>query len=185
MHRFSLFPLLFVSAILFGQSPEDILQQNRAWWPEEDAVFLLVHEKVTITQQGDSLFSVAEKWEDRLILSSTGAAMNTGEVSHSDFFQLTELKAATLLPQKKKYKEVAVEDFTTKDVLSGSVFHDDMKETSFLYPGLEPGAQTRLYHKEHIADIRFFHPAYSFPEHKGPLLQGIQFHKSFHSPASS
>jgi hypothetical protein len=129
-------------------------------WPDEDAVFLEIYEKVTISQREDSLFMHSEKRQEKLILTPLGITMNTDEVSHSDFFKLVNLEAATFIPQKKGFKKVEVDDFTTKDVLSGSVFHDDVKETSFLYPGLTEGSKAYLEYTEEVADVRFFPPTY-------------------------
>lgn len=141
--------------LLLAQGPMELLERNKVLWPESDAIFLETKRIVTISFEGDSIKTVSEEWEERLILNQQGSVYAQESVTHSDFFKLRELKASSFAPTKKGFKETSVEEFKTKDKLGGSVFHDDSKETSFLYPGMIEGGKTKMYQRSEILDVRF------------------------------
>jgi hypothetical protein len=77
-------------------------------------------------------------------------------ISFSSFEQIENIEAYALVPKDKTSRKVAAIDFKTRDAeTQGSVFHDDMKETSFTYPGLVEGALRVLKYETAISENRF------------------------------
>jgi len=77
---------------------------------------------------------------------------------HSGFHQLGQYSAYTLTADQKKIK---VTDFKTTDSKSDGIFYDDVKETSFDFPAIGPGAvgtlQTSMQDKDpHLLTPFFF-----------------------------
>ncbi|MEI9947183.1 MAG: DUF3857 domain-containing protein [Chitinophagaceae bacterium] len=62
---------------------------------------------------------------------------------HSGFHQLQEYEAYTEAPGGNKS---VVKDFKTSQNTSGSVFYDDVKETSFNFPNITQGSIGHLEH---------------------------------------
>lgn len=92
---------------------------------------------------------------------SDAAAFNSGVVYHSYFHTLEDLEARTLVPDGKSgYKTVKATDQKTTHATSDAVFYDDSKQTTVTFPGLVPGARTRLQHDLVHNDLHLLTPAH-------------------------
>ena len=147
--------LFFICGFTFSQSPQEELNEAIAQHKGAGMVFTKRIEKYTINIINDTLQVYAQTDEEILILTDEYASQNEKELSYSSFSKYENIKASTLVPSKKKYKEIVVKDFKEKDVLSNSVFHDDVKEISFIYPSLSKGAKKTLSYKELLNEPRF------------------------------
>jgi len=78
-----------------------------------------------------------EQQQIAYLLGTATAFMGEYGFSHSDFQQLVSYDAYTLTPENKKLK---VSEFKTSTDKQSFVFYDDVKETTFNFPAIEPGA---------------------------------------------
>jgi hypothetical protein len=90
--------------------------------------------------------------------SQAGAYLSHYRIYHSSFHQLQQYSAYTVTANAKKIK---VTDFKTTDSKSAGIFYDDVKETSFDFPAIAPGAtgtlETSLLHNDaHMLSPFFF-----------------------------
>lgn len=110
----------------------------RKQFPDEKAVLLnRVFEYNINLKNGVPHVESRELQQIEYLLGSATAYMGGYGFSHSDFHKLVSYDAFTQAPDGKKLK---VSDFTTNDDKAGFVFYDDVKETSFHFPAVEPGA---------------------------------------------
>ena len=89
---------------------------------------------------------------------ASGAFLSKYAFYHSGFHQLQKYSAYTTTADSKKIK---VTDFKTTDSKSNGVFFDDVKETSFDFPGVSQGSvgtlETSMLHKDpHLLAPFFF-----------------------------
>lgn len=147
---------IFIQIVSIAQ-PEVELQKFKEKYPGEHVVILNIskHVDISVNKEG-SLDILRTSTEERFLLNQKSASQyGSDNVSYSHFYELEDIVAYTLVPNGKKYDKVSVEEFTTKDELGGSVFHDDVKIKSFFFPSLQEGAKTFLEHKTRIIEPRF------------------------------
>ncbi len=60
------------------------------------------------------------------------------------FFELDELEACTYVPNGTSLRKVKVTAYQEGQRVSSSIFYDDLKYKSFIYPGIQPGAISEL-----------------------------------------
>jgi hypothetical protein len=135
------------------------LDEVRNKYPGEHAV-VLNHEmsyKISISE-GQPKVTSDETQQILYLSTQAGSYMSNYRFMHSSFNELQQYEAYTRLANDKKIK---VSDFKTTDSKSDGVFYDDVKETSFDFPALAPGAvgtlQVSLLHKDaHLLSPFFF-----------------------------
>ena len=91
------------------------------------------------------------------LLGSATAYMGQYGFSHSDFNELISYEAYTRTADDKKIK---VTEFKTSIDKQNFVFYDDVKEKSFNFPGVEPGAIGNLQVSWHDKDPHLLSPFY-------------------------
>jgi len=151
--------LLFVTAQLQAQTPK-IFEDYRTRYPDEIAAYLQLNREVHINVVDDTIRVTEENYYDLLHLKSTSKAFAKDKVYISEFRQLIDIEAKTLVPNKNKYKTIPVTNFTEKDEQSSGIFYDDSKSKSFVFPSVAPGARTILREKKEIKDPHFVSPFY-------------------------
>ena len=135
----------FLIAIFFcnlnitkAQSIEDIRKQ----FPDEKAVMLNKTLEYNISVKDGKPYVESNEVQQIEYLSGTAAAYMGGYgFFHSDFQKLVTYEAYTRTPNDKKIK---VSEFSTNSNKESFVFYDDVKETSFNFPAVEPGAVGNL-----------------------------------------
>ena len=126
-------------------------------YPDHNAVMLKDHESISIDIEKDSLKIVQDVTNEILYLNDKAHFFNAGKVHYSYFSRLLELEAKTLVPEKNnKYKTMKVQEFSETGETSATVFFDDSRSKSFVYPGLQKGAKTILDYKKQIIDPHLF-----------------------------
>jgi hypothetical protein len=125
-------------AFLKAQNLESIRKQ----FPDEKAVLLNKTLEYTIDIK-DNQPKVESKETEQIeyLLGSATAYMGEYGFSQSDIQQLKSYEAYTITPDNKKLK---VADFTTSIDKESFVFYDDVKQTTFNFPSVEPGAVGNL-----------------------------------------
>lgn len=142
--------------ICAGAQSTEAIQQK---YPGESAVVLNHSIFYKISVQGGQPQVQSEETHQILYLSaSSGAYLSKYGFTHSSFHELQQYAAYTRTAADKKIK---VDNFTTTDSKSNGIFYDDVKETSFDFPDVAPGAvgnlQLSLLHKDpHLLSPFYF-----------------------------
>jgi len=121
-----------------GQTFESIRKQ----FPDEKAVLLNRTLEYNIDlKEGKPFVESHEVQQIEYLLASATAYMGAYSFYHSDFQKLIAYEAYTRTPADKKLK---VSEFKTSTDKENFVFYDDVKETTFNFPAIEPGAVGNL-----------------------------------------
>jgi len=146
--------LAAVSNVLSAQSFETIRKQ----FPDEKAVMLNRTLEYNIDlKNGQPYVESHEQQQIEYLLGTAATFMGKYGFSHSDFQQLVSYDAYTLTPDNKKLK---VSEFKTGTDKESFVFYDDVKETSFNFPAIEPGAIGNLEVSWNNTDPHLLSPFY-------------------------
>ncbi|WP_295673320.1 DUF3857 domain-containing protein [uncultured Mucilaginibacter sp.] len=146
--------LAAVSNVLSAQSFETIRKQ----FPDEKAVMLNRTLEYNIDlKNGRPNVESHEQQQIEYLLGTATAFMGKYGFSHSDFQQLVSYDAYTLTPDNKKLK---VSEFKTGTDKESFVFYDDVKETTFNFPAIEPGAIGNLQVSWNNTDPHLLSPFY-------------------------
>lgn len=136
---------------------EPVLDDWLKKYPDHNAVMLKDHEFINIDIKKDSLEITQDVNTEILYLNDKAHFFNSGKVYYSYFSKLLDLEAKTLVPEKNnKYRTMKVQKFEETGETSGSIFYDDSRSKSFVYPGLQKGAKTVLTYKKQIIDPHLF-----------------------------
>lgn len=160
MNRFAKFllaltPFAFQPLTGRAQTAAEIQQK----YPGENAALLNHNITYHITvQNGQPVVQSDETQQIMYLNAAAGAYMSKFRFTHSSFHELQQYAAYTRTANDKKVK---VDNFTTTDSKSSGVFYDDVKETSFDFPDIGPGAvgnlQVSLLHKDpHLLSPFYF-----------------------------
>jgi len=121
-----------------GQTFESIRKQ----FPDEKAVLLGRALEYNITLREDKPYVESKETQQiEYLLGSATAFMSEYSFFHSSFQQLVAYEAYTRTPDDKKLK---VNEFKTSINKESFVFYDDVKQTTFNFPAVEPGAVGNL-----------------------------------------
>jgi hypothetical protein len=138
-----------------AQTPAQVQQK----FPGENAAMLnhMLNYHITV-QNGQPLVQSEETQQIMYLSAAAGAYLSKYGFVHSSFHELQQYAAFTRTAKDKKVK---VENFTTTDSKSEGVFYDDVKETSFDFPDVGPGAignlQISIRHKDpHLLSPFYF-----------------------------
>ncbi len=181
-------PLVVASSAL---TPEEELARYRAAYPEESAVITDYWREVRMEIIGDSLQILVEQYEERLILDQVGG-WGKDRVYSSSFRAVEDLKAYTLVPSKKKYKQVDVTDFKRSFDRNTYVFYDDTEIISYNFPEVNVGCKVVTRHTWKVTDPRllgqFFFQSY-VPVAKARFTvavpEGVEIQEGLYGPSAS
>lgn len=158
MRNFCAIGLSLLAATIVRPAGAQNLAAIQSKYPGEHQVVLghAMHYKITV-KDGVPYVS-SEESQQFLYLSTEGHSwLSKYGFVHSGFHQLGQYSAYTLTADQKKIK---VTDFKTTDSKSNSIFYDDVKETSFDFPAIGPGAigtlQTSIVDKDPHLLLPFF-----------------------------
>jgi hypothetical protein len=128
-------------------------------FPGENAAMLnhSISYKISI-QNGEPVVQSEETQQIMYLSAAAGAYFTKYGFTHSSFHELQQYAAYTRTANDKKVK---VDNFTTTDSKAEGVFYDDVKETSFDFPDVGPGAvgnlQVSILHKDpHLLSPFYF-----------------------------
>jgi hypothetical protein len=127
-------------------------------FPGEKAVLLNKSLQYNINiKNGQPYVESHESQQIEYLLGSATAYMGQYGFSHSDFQKLISYEAYTRTANDKKLK---VNEFKTITNKESFVFYDDVKETTFNFPSVEPGAVGNLDVSWHNTDPHLLSPYY-------------------------
>lgn len=131
-----------------------ILQHYKEKHPDERVVMLMQEQEYDISKQGTELKILSTTHDRALNLSPQGASPKE-KVTYNSFMDLVDIEAYTMVPETKKYRKVPVKEFSEKDELSTSIFHDDVRSTSFIFPTVAEGCITDMRYTLHIKEPHY------------------------------
>ena len=121
-------------------TPAEEYEYYKAKYPEDNAVITNYWRKLNIRKVADTIQVLIEQYQEILILENALQWAKDKSYS-SSFSKLEEIEAYTLLPEKKKYKKIPVEEFKRAFDTNTFVFYDDSETISYNYPQLVEGAK--------------------------------------------
>jgi len=146
--------LLFSVHLVFAQKG-DIWGSFYEKYKNERVVFVERSETLNISVVGDSLQVFSENVEDILHLKDQSDFYASKRIYGSHFNEVQNIKAKTLVWDKKKYREIAVADFKKNSDRSQGVFFDDSYYYTFNFPSVASRNRTHLEYREVIKDPKF------------------------------
>ncbi|MBL7744354.1 MAG: DUF3857 and transglutaminase domain-containing protein [Chitinophagaceae bacterium] len=154
VYRVIIIPAIISAYLSAAQSVEEI----KAIFPGEQAVVRSHTVHYTIKLKDGQPQAESDEVQELMYLSdNAGSFMSRYSFYHSGFHQVKEYEAYTISPSGKK---ITVKDFKTSQSVSNSVFYDDMKQTSFDFPSITPGAVGHLEYTTVHTNPRLLSPHY-------------------------
>lgn len=147
--------VLLAAQACLGQEFSQTYTSLKQKYPQEQAVYWKYYEDIDISLQADSLLVQSRNYKEMVHLGEMSTVYAKDVVYNSYFHKVSNIQAATLLPNKNKFKKIKVTDFKETFDRDSQVFYDDTKLITFMYPAIEPGAHTVLEYDEKIRDARF------------------------------
>lgn len=156
-NRNRLFFFLFFnvfSLVVVSQNAEEI-DKIRAQYQDAKAIFLTKSEEYRIFIENNVVKGTCNTHEQILINTESGINFQTRSVPSSHFVEVSKIKAFIQIPNGKKYLRKDVEKIEQKDNTDRSVFYDDQKLYSFVYPSAQVGAILNLDYVSTYKEPRF------------------------------
>lgn len=142
------------TTVLHAQMPGEF----KAKFPGEEAVVLNHSVAYQLKIKDGQPYAESRSLEQIMYLSANaGAYLSKYNFYQSSFHKLTAYEAYTKTAEGKK---IRVTDFKTDNSASAGIFYDDVKETSFDFPALSPGAVGNLELTEIHTDAHLLSPFY-------------------------
>lgn len=149
--------------LVFGWAPfvfsqdKVTLDTYRAKYPGEQVILLKDSKHVKFEMVKGELLVIEQIHEEYLVLDQNGGQILAEEsIGHSSFEELKINEAYVMVPTDKGTKKIEVTNISTRDgETDPGIFHDDNKETTLLYPRLEPGALRVLDYTMVTKEVRF------------------------------
>ncbi|PIY09347.1 MAG: hypothetical protein COZ18_08145 [Flexibacter sp. CG_4_10_14_3_um_filter_32_15] len=154
-----LFILFFFSFSLYNNvfSQNPLLEEYRKIYPKEKAIFIYRNKEINIDfdAKKDS-FKIISKIESRMLhLRLHSQAYAQEAIIYSDYTQIKNIDAYSLVQTTEGTKKKQVVNFQTRDAVSDDVFYNDVKEKVFLFSNITAGTQTHLAYTEELLEPRF------------------------------
>ncbi len=145
-----------LSGSLFSQKyDEKEFNAYHEKYPDEQAIFLKYYQDVDIKIVGDSLNVKSSYTRETLHLGTQSNVYAKDGIYSSSLYEIQNINARTLVPEKKKYRTITVTEFKESYDKNSSVFYDDSKYINFFYPAVQPGARTILEYQHKLTEGRF------------------------------
>lgn len=161
---------ILMSALLCGvgasaqqMTPAAEYEAHVAQHPNESGVMIDNWKTFHISLVADTVQIIIEQYQEMLILDNPVAWVKDRAYS-SSLSEVIEIEAYTLVPSKKKYKKVKVEDFKRSYDKNTYVFFDDTEWINYSYPQLARGCKIVTRQRSQLKDAhllgQFFFGSY-------------------------
>jgi hypothetical protein len=164
--------LAFSFALGAKVHPEEEYQKMLELYPDEAAVYLLKKQTINYNWDGEKVNTTVTVYQEIIYLQDNAIRYAADRVFTQSLSKVTDIKAYTMLPAKRKYEKLEVSEYKESFDKDNSVFFDDSKEITFTYPSVQKGAKTVLEYTKTISDPRligmFYFNSY-IPVHKSVL----------------
>ncbi len=149
--------LVLVCGQCFSQTPAEV----NAAFPGKEAVFLNYNQELKLMVKGGAVVAESNFQRELMILSEkNAAAYSRFKVFHSGYNELKDLDAYSKIPDGDKYKKVKIGEQKTTSSSRSDVFYDDIKETTFDFPGMVQNAVQHLEYTQFHKDAHLLSPFY-------------------------
>jgi transglutaminase-like putative cysteine protease len=128
----------------------------RATYANDNAVFVSRKEDAVVKMENDVPIIYSNISEDLLLLTDKTEAYMEREIYWSDFSEIKNMNAFTLVPSGKKYKTLKVSDFTRSNEITDGAFYDDSRAYRFVYPSLVNGSHAVYSYTEKVEDPHLY-----------------------------
>lgn len=155
--------LLLPAYTLYAQN--DLYSKLKKKYSSENAVFVSRKENAVVKMEKDVPVIYSNVSEEQLLLTDKTEWYSDRNVYWSDFSEIHDLDARSLVPNGKKYKTFNVKEFTRSNEVPDGAFYDDSRAYKIVFPSLVNGSRTVLSYTEKINDPhlygRFFFNSYA------------------------
>jgi len=148
--------LLLVSPLFTAAQKVETYDNLKIKYAAENAVFVSRKENAVVKIENDKPIIYSDISEDLLLLTDKTSGYVERQIYWSDFSEIHDLKAYTLVPDGKKYKTNKVNDFTPTNDISDGAFYDDSRALRFVYPSLVNGAHSIYSYTEKVNDPHLY-----------------------------
>jgi hypothetical protein len=148
--------------------PNSELTSLKTKYPDNAIISLLQKKDITIIQDENGIPVVRIKEEQiEMILSENGADFSEAKEYFNSKTDVKKLEAFSLVPDKNKYKKIAVSKFTKSADFGENLYYDDTYSYSFNFPATGKGVKRCTYSEIEIKDP--YHPLTFFFAHNIPV----------------
>ncbi len=147
--------LIGLLTTLSASDPLKEIEKLREQYPDETVVFTKKYEDYDIQKVGDSLVIRVKHTEEMAFLGDNVGPYAKDQVYTSSFSTAKNVVANTLVPAKRKWDKITVNEFRNVADGDNSVFFDDSEYISFTYPGVKKNTKTQLTYDTYINDPHF------------------------------
>ncbi len=134
-------------------------------YSNDAAVFLSRSENVEVKMEKGLPVIYNKVSEDLLLLSDKTSAYSERNIYWSDFSEISDIDARSIVPSGKKFKTIKVKDIIRSNEIADGNFFDDSRAYKLDFPGLAAGSRATLSYTEKIYDPhlygRFFFNTYA------------------------
>lgn len=126
----------------YAQQPTPIAEYEKyaELYPNDNGVITDYWREYRISMVGDSLEIIAEQYQEILVLENPTSWIKDRAYS-SSFREIVKLEAYTLVPARRKFEKVQVEDFNKSYDKNTFVFYDDTEWINYSYPEVSKGCK--------------------------------------------
>ena len=154
---------VIVLFLLFGffsyAQKENYYEKFSKKYDGETSITLKNKETIEITNDNGELQVEVFNEQSTLVLEKKPYPVKKESVQYNGFMPMKDLKAETLTPKEGGgYNSMKVTNFHDIDQLSGSIFYDDTRRTSFEYKDIEKGSILKMSYKNTLKEPRFLSP---------------------------
>ncbi|MES1222256.1 MAG: DUF3857 domain-containing protein, partial [Bacteroidota bacterium] len=148
---------LLCAGSCIAQTPAEV---NTAF-PGQEAVFANYSQELRLMVKNGEVVAESNYQKDLMILSEkNAAAYSRSKIYHSGYNELKSVEGYTKVPDGDKYKKVKIGEQKTTSSRRNNVFYDDVKETTFDFPGMVQNAVQHLEYTQFHKDAHLLTPFY-------------------------
>lgn len=149
--------ILLWSSYTTAQTPAEV---NSAF-PGQEAVFSNYNQELKLMVKDGAVVAESKYLKELMILSEkNAAAYSRSKIYHSGYSELKDIDAYSKIPDGDKYKKIKIGEQKTTSSRRNSVFYDDVKETTFDFPGMVQNAVQHLEYTQFHKDAHLLSPFY-------------------------
>ena len=149
--------VILLNSYCFAQTPAEV----NAIFPGQEIVFSNFNQDLKLMVKDGAVVAESKYLKEMMILSEKNAvAYSRSKIYHSGYSELKDIDAYSKIPDGDKYKKIKIGEQKTTSSRRNSVFYDDVKETSFDFPGMVQNAVQHLEYTQFHKDAHLLSPFY-------------------------
>ncbi|MFM7023603.1 MAG: transglutaminase-like domain-containing protein [Flavobacteriales bacterium] len=136
----------------------------KAKYPDESAVFTQDKHSIVINMHKDKLQVYSDYVSEIWFLKENAKSYSDQSMYYTSFSKISDINAYTLIPKGKpgKFKKEKVTLFQDNDIYSPSIFYNDNKKKTFIFPNAQQGGAGHLAYRSTYSDPRFIDETFYF-----------------------